>query len=73
MEMGPQRQRALLRAAFVTVLAVPLLDRPFRMLLGKEAFSVEAAVEWTVGAMGFIGLVGLLFLMVCLASGPDHR
>jgi hypothetical protein len=59
--------------AFIFIIALPIVDRPMRVLLGWEELSARTAVNWAVGSAGWLALVGLIYFIVFLSSGPDER
>lgn len=61
-----------MKISLLFTVTLPILDRPYRMLTGAEEMSAPNVIDWTIGALGWLGLVGLISFIVLLASGPDR-
>jgi hypothetical protein len=60
------------KIALLSTVTMPILDRPYRMLTGAEELSTPTVIDWTIGALGWLALVGLISFIMLLASGPDR-
>lgn len=60
------------KIALISSVVIPLLVRPLHMLTGAEELSVDNFIAWTVGALGYLALMGLIYFIVVLTSAPDR-